>query len=73
MKNFLKILRSTHDRLVSNLDHKERGQGPLINQLPIIQAFGSGKSRLVYEVGKTIFTISVCLRQDNESGSPFPS
>ncbi|KAF8249115.1 hypothetical protein K440DRAFT_641481 [Wilcoxina mikolae CBS 423.85] len=38
--------------------------------IPILQSSGMGKSRLVNEIGKDIFTISFTLRSGEESGYP---
>jgi hypothetical protein len=38
--------------------------------LPVVQSTGAGKSRLVDEMAKTVFTFPLYLRQHGEAGQP---
>ena len=68
MSFLLDTLHSIHAKLVSDINNKGGTHGTLFNHLPIVQSSGSGKSRLVFEAGKSIFTISICLKKNEEAG-----
>ena len=48
--------------------NKDRGKKLYANFVPIIQSSGMGKSRLVDETAKLIFTIPFCLRSESDGG-----
>ena len=50
--------------------NKEKATGPNSRILPILQSSGMGKSRLVDEMAREVFTIPLCLREPNVSGEP---
>jgi hypothetical protein len=46
-----------------------RGDNAYADYLPIVQSSGTGKSRMVDEVAKKLFTILFNLREDANGGS----
>jgi hypothetical protein len=74
-----KFAGSSHLRLISKIkaiaDNREPAdiekmvpKGVYTNILPIVQSSGMGKSRTVDEIAKGLFTIPICLRDQNDSG-----
>jgi hypothetical protein len=56
-----------HQLFRAGLDqmNKDRGMKLYANFVPIVQSSGMGKSRLVDETAKSIFTIPFCLRSES--------
>ena len=52
----------------SGLDEMNKSRGDLLyaNFVPIVQSSGMGKSRLVDETAKLIFTIPFCFRTESD-------
>ena len=48
--------------------NNDRGKKLYANFVPIIQSSGMGKTRLVDETAKLIFTILFCLRSESDGG-----
>lgn len=57
-----------YESFLATLEHIAIANGYAARVLPIIQSSGAGKSRMLDEAAKTIFTFPICLREDNEMG-----
>ncbi|KAF8872391.1 hypothetical protein CPB84DRAFT_1967482 [Gymnopilus junonius] len=63
-----------HKLLLDNINAIQGGGQPYSNQIAIVQSSGTGKSRMVHEQAKIVFTIPFNLRESIEDkGLAFPS
>jgi len=53
---------------INSLVNMKSANDELANSVAIIQSSGTGKSRMVDEAAKTVFTLPVCLRGDDDTG-----
>ena len=65
-----KFVGRAHERLLNRLaslaPNKNPDSAPYWNVLPIMQSSGMGKSRTVDELAKMVFTIPICLREEQD-------
>ncbi|KAF8813408.1 hypothetical protein BYT27DRAFT_7250940 [Phlegmacium glaucopus] len=59
-----------HIQLLSEMRTAAKVKSPYCTITPIVQSSGMGKSRIVDELAKCIFTIPICLRHPDETGYP---
>lgn len=61
-----------HLLLFSNIQRIRRSGKPYSNQIAIVQSSGTGKSRMVHEQAKLVFTIPFNLRESKDSQGTLP-
>ncbi|KAF8343351.1 hypothetical protein F5887DRAFT_1212483 [Amanita rubescens] len=55
----------------ADIEQETNKEKPLYAKaISVVQGSGTGKSRMLTEVGKQIFTLPICLRQSNDPGYP---
>ena len=62
---------NNHQLLFDNINAIRRSEKPYSNQVALVQSSGSGKSRLVHELAKIIFSIPFNLREKDDNRGPF--